>query len=98
VWTALAVSLPLGAITLFLMTIAWKARANKITTGPQAMIGEIGMAQTRLDPYGKVFVHGEIWDARSAAPVAAGQRIVVRRVQDLQLEVDLVVEPATVLA
>ena len=69
IWTALAVSLPLGAITVFLMTIALKARANKIATGPQAMIGEIGMAQTSLDPYGKVFVHGEIWDARSSVPV-----------------------------
>jgi membrane-bound serine protease (ClpP class) len=98
VWTALAVSLPLGAITVFLMTMALKARANKIATGPQGMIGEIGMAQTNLDPYGKVFVHGEIWDARSAVPVAAGQRVVVRRVRDLQLEVDLVIEPSTVLA
>jgi membrane-bound serine protease (ClpP class) len=62
------------------------------------MIGEIGMAQTNLDPYGKVFVHGEIWDARSSVPVAAGQRVVVRNVQNLQVEVDVVIEPAMVLA
>ena len=97
IWTALAVSLPLGAITVFLMTIALKARANKIATGAQGMIGEIGMAQTNLDPYGKVFVHGEIWDAHAAAPVAAGRRVVVRGVQDLQLEVDPLAERAPVL-
>ena len=97
-WTALAVSLPLGAITVFLMTIALKARANKIATGPQGMIGEIGMAQTNLDPYGKVFVHGEIWDARANSSVAAGQRVVVTKVQDLQIEVDPVTERAPVLA
>jgi membrane-bound serine protease (ClpP class) len=97
IWTALAVSLPLGAITVFLMTIALKARANKIATGAQGMIGEIGLAQTNLEPYGKVFVHGEIWDAHAAAPVAAGRRVVVRGVQDLQLEVDPVAERAPVL-
>ena len=96
--TALAVSLPLGLITVFLMTIAVKARANKVTTGAQGMIGEIGMAQTNLDPYGKVFVHGEIWDARATSPVAAGQRVVVRTVQDLQLDVDPLTEAALVPA
>ena len=96
--TALAVSLPLGLITVFLMTIAVKARANKVTTGAQGMIGEIGMAQTKLDPYGKVFVHGEIWDARATSPVAAGQRVVVRTVQDLQLDVDPLTETALVTA
>jgi membrane-bound serine protease (ClpP class) len=86
--TAAAVSLPLGAITVFLMAIALKARANKVTTGAQGMIGEIGMAQTNLDPRGKVFVHGEIWDALAASPVPAGQRVVVRKVHDLEVEVD----------
>jgi membrane-bound serine protease (ClpP class) len=97
-WTALAVSLPLGAITVFLMTIALKARANKVTTGAQGMIGEIGLAQTDLDPYGKVFVHGEIWDARAGQHVSAGQRVVVKTVHDLEVEVDPVTESAPVLA
>jgi membrane-bound serine protease (ClpP class) len=96
--TAAAVSLPLGAITVFLMTIALKARANKIATGPQGMIGEIGMAQTNLDPRGKVFVHGEIWDAHATAPVLAGQRVVVTRVHDLEVEVELVAERTPVPA
>jgi len=91
--TALAVSIPLGIITVFLMSIALKARANKITTGEQGLIGEIGTAQTALSPQGKVFVHGELWDAVAGTYVAAGQRVVVRRVEGLQLEVD----PVTVL-
>ena len=97
-WTALAVSLPLGAITVFLMTIALKARANKVTTGPQGMIGEVGLAQTDLDPCGKVFVHGEIWDARARQLVSAGKRVVVKSVQDLEVEVDPVTESAPVPA
>jgi membrane-bound serine protease (ClpP class) len=86
--TALAVSLPLGVITVFLMSIALKARANKITTGAQGLIGEVGVAQTPLSPQGKVFVHGEIWNAVAKSNVAAGERVVVRKVEDLQLEVD----------
>ena len=87
--TALAVSIPLGAITVFLMSIALKARANKIVTGAQGLVGEIGIAQTPLSPHGKVFVHGEIWNATSNTNVAAGESVVVRNLDGLRLEVDL---------
>ena len=90
-WTALGVSLPLGIITVFLMTIAVRARRNKITTGTQGLIGETGVAKTPLTPEGKVFVHGEMWDARSDVPVQPGDAIVVRSVNGLHL----VVEPVT---
>lgn len=85
--TALAVSIPLGVITAFLMTIALRARRNKVVTGAQGMIGEIGVAQSPLVPEGKVFVHGEIWSAVSSTPVAIGSRIVVQRVDGLLLQV-----------
>lgn len=91
--TALAVSIPVGLITIFLMSIALKARRNKVVTGSQGMIGEVGVARTALDPTGKVFVHGEIWDAVSTTPVPAGEQVVIRRVDGLQLRVEPV--PAT---
>jgi len=87
-WTALAVSIPLGLITAFLMSIALRARRNKVVTGVQGLIGEIGVAQSDLTPNGKVFVHGERWDAVSSIPVAAGEEIVVRHVEGLQLTVE----------
>jgi membrane-bound serine protease (ClpP class) len=86
--TALAVSIPLGLITVFLMSIALKARANKVVTGAQGLLGEIGTARTPLSPQGKVFVHGELWDAVASANLDAGQMVVVRRVDGLQLQVD----------
>jgi len=86
--TALAVSLPLGLITVFLMTIAFKARANKVVTGAQGMIGEIGTAQTQLAPEGKVFLHGEIWDAISSTSVPSGQPVVVRALDGFLLKVE----------
>jgi membrane-bound serine protease (ClpP class) len=86
--TALAVSIPLGLITAFLMTIALKARRNKVVTGSQGMIGETGVAQTSLSPQGKVFVHGELWDAVSSVDIPIGQLVVVRQVDGLILQVD----------
>jgi membrane-bound serine protease (ClpP class) len=94
-WTALAVSIPLGLITTFLMGIALKARHNKITTGPQGLIGEIAVARTPLQPRGKVFVHGELWDAVSSVPVESGESVCVRAVNDLHLEVEPVTVPRT---
>lgn len=87
-WTALAVSIPLGVITVFLMSIALKARANKVVTGAQGLIGEIGVAQTPLLPEGKVFVHGELWDAVSSANIPAGENVVILGINELQLRVE----------
>ena len=86
--TSLAISLPFGLITVFLMTIAIKARRNKVTTGEQGLIGEIGVVQAPLTPSGKVFVHGEIWDAIAPSTVEVGRNVVVRGVQDLTLQVE----------
>jgi membrane-bound serine protease (ClpP class) len=91
--TAVAISVPFGLITAFLMTIALRARRNKAVSGVQGMIGEIGVAHSPLVPEGKVFVHGEIWNAVSTVPAPAGVKVVVRRVEGLQLEVSPVPAP-----
>jgi membrane-bound serine protease (ClpP class) len=86
--TALAVSIPLGIITAFLMSIAVRARRNKIVTGEQGLVGELGVAETTLAPGGKVFVHGEIWNAISRINIPAGEQVVIRQVDGLTLRVD----------
>jgi membrane-bound serine protease (ClpP class) len=86
--TALAVSIPLGLITAFLMSIALKARRNKLVSGAQGIIGETGIVRAALSPRGKIFVHGEIWDAVSFSDVPVGQTVVVRRIDGLLLQVE----------
>jgi membrane-bound serine protease (ClpP class) len=86
--TALAVSIPLGLITAFLMTIALKARRNKVVTGAQGLVGQTGVAQTALSPQGKVFVHGELWNAIASSALPPGQLVVVRTIDGLTLQVD----------
>jgi membrane-bound serine protease (ClpP class) len=93
--TALAVSVPLGIITAFLMSIALKARRNKVVTGEQGLVGETGVAQTTLSPQGKVFVHGELWDAIAPSPVPIGQLVVVRRIDGLTLQVEPLAVPSS---
>ena len=87
-WTAAGVSVPIGAITVFLMTIALRARRNKVVTGEQGLIGAIGEARTDIDPEGKVFVLGEIWNAHAPSRVGMGDHVVVRKVEGLELEVE----------
>ena len=87
-WTALGVSVPFGAITVFLMTIAIRARHNKVVTGAQGLIGALGQARTDIDPEGKVFVQGELWNAHALSRVGIGEPVVVRKVEGLELEVE----------
>lgn len=85
--TALAVSIPVGLVTVFLMTVALRARRNKVLTGAEGLVGEVAVAQTALAPAGKVFVHGEIWDAIASTTVPAGSTVIVAKVDGLQLKV-----------
>ena len=87
-WTSLAISVPLGLITIFLMTIALKARRSKVVTGEQGILGAVGEARTEIDPEGKVFVLGELWNAHARTRVRLGEQVVVRKVEGLELEVE----------
>jgi len=86
--TALAVSLPFAAITMFLVSLVIRARRNKVVTGSEGLLSEIGQARTALAPAGKVFVHGEYWDAESATPVAVGDEVRILAVDGMKLRVE----------
>jgi membrane-bound serine protease (ClpP class) len=86
--TALGVALPFAAITMFLVSVVLQARRNKVLTGPTGMIGEIGVAQTALEPEGQVLVRGEYWTATASANVPAGARVRVTSVAGLKLYVE----------
>lgn len=85
---AVGLALPFAIITSFLVTIVVRARMQKVSTGVAGMIGEVGVAYTRLAPAGKVFVHGEYWDAESTQPVEAGVPVKVLEVRGLTLKVE----------
>lgn len=86
--TALVVSVPLGVIAVFLMSLVLRAHKNPVVTGMQAMIGEIGVARTAVDASGKVFVHGELWNAMAKNTIPEGARVRVREVDGLRVLVE----------
>ena len=86
--TAIALALPFSLITVLLLSLAVRARRNKVLTGSEGMIGETGTAFTALEPGGKVFVHGEYWNAVSQVPVPAGASIRVKAIDGLVLTVE----------
>jgi membrane-bound serine protease (ClpP class) len=86
--TALGLALPFGLITAWLVSLAVRARSNKVVTGQQGMIGEIGSAVTELTPGGTVFVHGEYWNAVASGNVPAGAQVRVTGIRQLTLTVE----------
>jgi membrane-bound serine protease (ClpP class) len=88
--TALAVSIPIGLIAVFLTTLVLRARHGRVSTGSDGMIGEIGVARTSIGADGKVFVHGELWNAMAKSVIPEGSRVRVAGINGLHL----LVEPA----
>ncbi len=86
--TALGVTLPLAVITVILLRYALAAQRSKTVTGQQGMVDAPGVAQTDLDPQGKVLVRGELWDARATATILKGTRVRVRALEGLMLLVE----------
>jgi membrane-bound serine protease (ClpP class) len=69
------VALGVSLILIFLVYLVIRAQARRTLTGKEGMIGEIGTARTDLAPEGKIFVHGELWEAEAVEPVAAGEKV-----------------------
>jgi membrane-bound serine protease (ClpP class) len=67
--------------------LVFRSQISKPRTGDKGLIGEIGVVKERLAPEGKVFVHGELWNAEAPEPVEAGAKIRVVGVDQLLLKV-----------
>jgi membrane-bound serine protease (ClpP class) len=76
-----------GAIMLALSYLVFKSQKLTQTTGMDGLIGEIGEVREKLDPAGKVFVHGEYWNAEADAEVGVGERVEVIGYQGMRLKV-----------
>jgi membrane-bound serine protease (ClpP class) len=76
---------------LVIATIAWlaaRARRRPVTTGTEAMIG--GLVQVIADGRDQCLVRygGEIWNARTAIPLHAGQQARIVKVVGLTLWIE----------
>lgn len=82
------VAVGLSLIFLFLIILAVRAHMRKAFTGKEGLVAEIGTALTDLKPEGKVFVHGEIWDAEAPEDIPQGAKVkVIEVLENLKLKV-----------
>jgi membrane-bound serine protease (ClpP class) len=75
--------------------LVFRAQVSKPTTGSKGLVGEIGVVKKALTPEGKVFVHGELWNARSKEPLDEDVKVRVVNVVNLVLEVEAADEGVT---
>ena len=71
----------------FLVFVMVRTARNPVATGAEGMLHEVGTARSPVAPRGKVFVHGEIWNAVADEPVASGEPVEVVAVEGLTLKV-----------
>jgi membrane-bound serine protease (ClpP class) len=76
-----------SAFFVTLATLAFRAQMRKPTTGQEGLLGAVGEVTSELAPDGKVFVHGELWNAFADEPIPKGAKVQVVAIQDLKLKV-----------
>jgi len=82
------ITLSFATIVLFLTYKVIQVMKRRVDTGVEGLEGETGTARTRVTPSdGRVFVHGEWWNAISDTPIEAGTPIEVIRMDGFRLVV-----------
>ncbi|MFH1450439.1 MAG: nodulation protein NfeD [archaeon] len=81
------VAVTLGAISTFLVTLTIKAHQKRAISGKEGLMGQTGTARTKISNKGKVFIHGEIWDAESTEPICKDEKVVIEKIEGLKLMV-----------
>ena len=77
-----------AALLLFVLAALLRSRRRPVVTGSEALIGAEGETVSWQDGEGRVRVKGEIWLARSDAPLAAGSRVKIVGRDGLVLRVE----------
>ncbi len=62
-------------------------KKRRTLTGAEGLMGEIGRVKAWQGADGKVFVHGELWQAICEEPLSPGDKVVVDDIRGLTLEV-----------
>jgi membrane-bound serine protease (ClpP class) len=86
---ALTIAATFALLTIFAVTKVVQARRRRPVTGQEELIGQVGVVRRALNPTGLVFIHGELWQARTEGePLDVGTVVQVDRIEDgLVLEV-----------
>jgi membrane-bound serine protease (ClpP class) len=78
-----------AALCGFVVRLVAKAQRSRVVTGVEGLAGKTATVTEDLGPRGKVFVHGELWDATvTTGTVAVGARVRIVRADDMMLTVE----------
>jgi membrane-bound serine protease (ClpP class) len=78
-----------AAVVIFLLTRVLRVHRTRPITGAEGLVGEVAKVVAAVGANeGKVFVHGEYWDAVAASPLAAGSRARVTAIEGKRLRVE----------
>ncbi|WDN87577.1 hypothetical protein BuS5_00545 [Desulfosarcina sp. BuS5] len=72
---------------VFVAGLVFKSQRSKSKTGAEGLVGETGVVKKKISPEGKVFVHGELWNAVSDVPIHVGTKVQVMNVENLVIKV-----------
>ena len=84
IFTAVAT---LGSFVLVVSYLVFRSQQSKPTLGIAGLIGEIGEVRGKLSPSGKIFVHGEYWNAQADSEIDVGEKVEVVGHEGMNLKV-----------
>lgn len=73
------------AIAIFLTTIAVRSQRRKVKTGMEGLMGQIAEVKHWDGKKGKVFVHGELWEAESDEVMEEGKKVEITGFKGMKL-------------
>jgi membrane-bound serine protease (ClpP class) len=79
-----------ATMTSFVLAISYlvyRSQRAKPTLGLEGMLGEIGDVRAKLNPTGKVFVRGELWNAEADGEIDMGEKVEIVGYQGMNLKV-----------
>ncbi|MCC7129819.1 MAG: hypothetical protein B6D39_06380 [Anaerolineae bacterium UTCFX2] len=83
-------SLATGALFFGVMIFAVRAQRAPVRMGASSLIGRVGIARGKINPYGRVQLGGELWTAELAEgeePLQGGEKVQVVQVEGLRLRI-----------
>jgi membrane-bound serine protease (ClpP class) len=77
----------LGSFVLAVSYLVFRSQKSKPTLGLEGLLGEVGEVRGKLNPTGRIFVHGEYWSAQADGEIDIGEKVKVIGVDGMCLRV-----------
>jgi membrane-bound serine protease (ClpP class) len=77
----------LGSFVLAVSYLVFRSQQSKLSLGMDGLVGEIGEVKVELNPSGKIFVHGEYWNAQADSEIDVGEKVEVVGYEGMNLRV-----------